>query len=421
MSRPRGGARPRAPGPPAAAREEVQGLLDGRLEAALRDRVLEVVDRVDAERAAHQREFKRLTLDFATVVEVTSQINSKSLDLALIENFTLNMVMGQFGVLKVCILRRDNDDSGHVVPVLGKNTRLPPVAFEVDAPFARDLVRAARPVGLEDPALAAHPESATLRAEGFQLVVPLLKSGAEREQVDLMGVLCLGERFDRARGFDAGTLRFLSLLGNMVAISLFNAQLYHRSIYDGLTRVHSRGYFEVALTQELDRTRRQRARGGPEENRKVCSLVMVDLDRFKSVNDTHGHPVGDEVLRRLAKVLASGLRSSDVVARYGGEEFTLILPETDKKLGTVVADRLRRRVRESAVPLPGGGEIHVSVSMGMATFPDDADEIQALVREADRALYRAKDLGRDRLCVCGAPVPIGPGGPAPDARASEVP
>jgi diguanylate cyclase (GGDEF)-like protein len=120
------------------------------------------------------------------------------------------------------------------------------------------------------------------------------------------------------------------------------------------------------------------------------SLVVLDVDRFKAINDTHGHQTGDEVLRAVGGVLAHECRGADLAARYGGEEFAIILPDTPPRQGQAVAERLRRAVAAAQSP------VAVTVSAGIASWPHNADDATGLLGAADAALYVSKDAGRDR-------------------------
>jgi len=128
---------------------------------------------------------------------------------------------------------------------------------------------------------------------------------------------------------------------------------------------------------------------------------MLDVDHFKQFNDTFGHPAGDEVLRQLARCLNDARRANDVVARYGGEEFALILVDTAKFTAAKVAERVRERVfsHDFAEAAHGGKASKITVSLGVATFPDDGSDAEALVRAADTALYAAKRAGRNRVVL----------------------
>jgi diguanylate cyclase (GGDEF)-like protein len=226
---------------------------------------------------------------------------------------------------------------------------------------------------------------------------------------------------------DAGSRRFaedevelVQILANQAAVALQNGRLYEtlkvQAITDGLTGLHNHRYFYERLEEEVAKSKRY---GAP------LSLLMLDLDDFKHFNDAYGHPAGDKVLRQIAGILRRQLRRQiDVVARYGGEEFAVILPSTPLSGAQAVGDRLQRQVSvrvedEAGVPElvgerirahvanalfgdeAGEGGIGITVSIGVATFPDNAADAAGLVRAADKALYLAKRLGKDRVEVFG--------------------
>jgi len=160
---------------------------------------------------------------------------------------------------------------------------------------------------------------------------------------------------------------------------------------DHLTGLANRRRFERQLEREVARTHRY--------GRPFC-LLMLDIDHFKQVNDTHGHEAGDEALRRLAIALQAGTRGIDTVARIGGEEFALVLPETDAARGLEVAERLRQEIKEAEIPEAG----HITVSIGLAECTDAYGDARELFSAADAALYEAKRLGRDRVqCAPNTP------------------
>jgi diguanylate cyclase (GGDEF)-like protein len=177
------------------------------------------------------------------------------------------------------------------------------------------------------------------------------------------------------------------------------AELEQLALRDGLTGLYNHRYFQEYLDMELSRARR---------HAHALSLLFIDVDQFKLYNDRHGHPAGDRLLRRLSDLLIGGResgtpvgkRKSDVVARYGGEEFVMVLPETELAGAAIKAERLRAAIAgqpfEHAAEQPNGC---VSVSIGVATFPLHAAERQGLIDAADRALYRAKHEGRNRVCA----------------------
>ncbi len=189
-----------------------------------------------------------------------------------------------------------------------------------------------------------------------------------------------------------GQEKFLTRVRAMLRVASDSQQEPAAAKRDQLTRVYNRRYFDERLEMEIERARRY--------GRKV-SCVMVDVDELKNVNATHGHQVGDGVLKVLADVLLSSTRSSDIVARYGGEEFVVILPESAGKEAAVLAERLRRAFEDCGTCL-GEGEPAITVSCGVATYPDHASDSATLLRMVDSALFRAKSEGRNR-CVVAFP------------------
>ncbi len=172
-----------------------------------------------------------------------------------------------------------------------------------------------------------------------------------------------------------------------------NTILREMVVRDGLTRLYNHRYFQESLSKEVIRSKR---------HEHEFSLVFFDVDNFKTYNDTHGHPAGDEVLKTLGGMLFSRLRQTDLAARYGGEEFVLILPETNHEGALKVAEGMRQQIESHEF---AGREQQplgvVSVSIGVSTFPHHGQEPQEILKEADRALYRAKHEGRNRVCSAG--------------------
>ncbi|MFH1541951.1 MAG: GGDEF domain-containing protein [bacterium] len=156
---------------------------------------------------------------------------------------------------------------------------------------------------------------------------------------------------------------------------------------DGLTGLYSRKIFSDRLNEELRRARRY---GGD------CGLIMFDLDHFKNINDSYGHPAGDKILRAVADILAQQIRSSDIAARIGGEEFAVILPQTDKAGSLAEAERLRGLIAGIAREY-GNVTLRVTASFGVAAFAENAKTIEELMSCADQALYDAKNSGRNRV------------------------
>lgn len=166
-------------------------------------------------------------------------------------------------------------------------------------------------------------------------------------------------------------------------------KLYESTVRDGLTGVHNRHYLDERLHAEVSFALRQES---------PLTLLMVDIDFFKKINDEHGHQVGDETLKVVASILKRQLRIEDVVARYGGEEFMIIARGTDIEKAAVLAERLRVQIELQAIPVERN-VISVTVSIGMAELGRKYPNAAAVVGAADAALYKAKAAGRNRVCV----------------------
>jgi len=161
---------------------------------------------------------------------------------------------------------------------------------------------------------------------------------------------------------------------------------------DGLTGLFNRKYFDEQITQEIGNARR---------HNRPLALAMIDVDHFKKVNDTHGHPAGDAVLRALATQMQAMLRGSDSLCRYGGEEFTLILPMMAPENVVALLDRLRKAVESKAIDIEGGAQVQVTVSMGVASMREGVTP-GTLVAMADEMLYASKVAGRNCVSRYGA-------------------
>jgi diguanylate cyclase (GGDEF)-like protein len=226
-------------------------------------------------------------------------------------------------------------------------------------------------------------------------LLPLVQRG------QLIGSLNLGSR-DAQRFVAGSSADFLARLAALVAVCLHNALATERlklaGLTDALTGVHNRRYFESRCLEEVQAARRSRLP-------LVC--MFLDVDRFKNLNDTLGHPAGDQVLRYVARLIKVQLRGSDVVARYGGEEFVVLLPATPLASGLETAERIRRVIAAQTVPVAGQGNVRVTVSIGVALLDaqaqgDVAQLAAAMIAHADQGVYAAKQGGRN-LVVCLPP------------------
>lgn len=195
--------------------------------------------------------------------------------------------------------------------------------------------------------------------------------------------------------FDETSYELLAAAANQIGMTLENARLFEETktlaITDGMTGLYNHRYFLERINEEYERTKRYK---------RSLSLIMIDVDHFKKYNDTHGHPKGDEILRGVAKILKDTVRKSDTAARYGGEEFVIILPETGGEEALLVAEKLRMEVEAHDFP---GGETQplgrVTISQGVASCKEELKSFDELIKNADNALYRAKEEGRNKVCT----------------------
>jgi diguanylate cyclase (GGDEF)-like protein len=225
------------------------------------------------------------------------------------------------------------------------------------------------------------------RSTGAFLSVPLRSKGG------ILGVM----NFNRPRvdSFTVQEIRLAEAIAAQASLAIANARLYQQtlelSFTDALTGVPNRRQLFIRLENELSRSLRFA---------DPLSLLMIDLDLFKRINDAHGHTVGDGVLRGVALALRRSVRKIDIVARYGGEEFCVVLPRVGKPEAMEVAEKLRRTVASTGLPGPEGhAPLSVTISVGVATLGVDAHDIAGLIEKADSALYEAKRLGRDRVAM----------------------
>lgn len=252
------------------------------------------------------------------------------------------------------------------------------------------------------------------KMNGFQ-VCRRLKGHDNTRFIPIIMVTALNEIEDKVKGIEAGADDFISkpfnkleLLARVKSLlrikhlhdelelkiqelEIAQGKLLQLAITDGLTELYNYRYFKDQLNQEIIRAKRHNT---------TVSITMIDIDYFKNYNDTHGHPAGDLVLKKIGELLRNNIRKIDVAARYGGEEFALILVETDKQSAGFVANKIKTLVERQKFNFeetqPNG---KLTISMGVATYPVDAISLDDLVKKADQRLYRAKKAGRNRVVL----------------------
>jgi len=234
--------------------------------------------------------------------------------------------------------------------------------------------------GPEDLALsqAAHPED-------HYSCTPVI------EHANMIVVFCADAKFVEEISEDDRIV--LEAVSHELVVAVENAQLYkltrQQAITDELTGLHNYRYLQQRLDEEIERARRYE---------KEFSLLMIDVDDFKGFNDRNGHMAGDRALRELGKVMSSVVREVDVVCRYGGEEFSVVLPETDAAGAFVTAAKVLEAIENHDFAEPGSeAKQHITVSIGLATYPTHASDKEMLLKTSDDALYRAKNTGKNRV------------------------
>jgi diguanylate cyclase (GGDEF)-like protein len=217
---------------------------------------------------------------------------------------------------------------------------------------------------------------------GSLLVVPLIIKDRP------IGTLIAGGK--PAQLFSQNQQALLEVIAGQIAtridLARTHEQIRHMATIDGLTGLVNHRTFQNGLAKMIDRAKRQQTQ---------VSLILCDIDHFKNVNDTYGHPFGDEVLRQVSQILKNAVRSVDLAARYGGEEFTLVLENASTEGGQKLAERIRKEIE--ALQLQQNGEdVHITMSFGISNYPDLATDQKTLITQADQALYRCKEGGRNQ-------------------------
>ena len=227
-----------------------------------------------------------------------------------------------------------------------------------------------------------------LRNAKSLLVLPLSRGD------EVLGAITLAS--SRPGVFGQALRDMLRVIGHQVGVSLQNARMYQqmeeRATTDGLTGLTNHRAFQERLAQ---------LHALVERTEQKYSIILTDIDHFKGINDTYGHPIGDQVLRKVAALFAGRARKVDIVARYGGEEFVLVLPDTDAAGAESFANRLREEVAQTAMASEHGS-FNVTISMGIAEYGKDGRDRLELIERADQALYWCKEHGRNRVHRFGA-------------------
>ncbi len=359
-----------------------------REQEALRKEIGVLNKQLDDARETKHAFLQRLNKAFASL---------SLLDAEKLKALTVNLVFETVDVDKAVFFLRSEDEisliSVSLAGIPGMVTKK--IYFEIDNDFIEKLRLNKKPLFIDTARLKemleyqkCSPETSDALVEaGLNLFVPFISN--ER----VLALLALGPKRS-GKEFTPLELELLSTISFLFAAAIDNAKLFEAGVLDGLTKVYTRRFFEHRLEYEM-------AVGMHYRTRRVLSLIMVDLDHFKQVNDVYGHQSGDQVLAQLARIISETIRMTDMVARYGGEEFVIILPELDIEGGLKIAEKIRSSVA-SAVFLPNGPALKITASFGIASYPDFAKTKDDLISKADKALYKSKESGRNRVTPCSA-------------------
>lgn len=253
-------------------------------------------------------------------------------------------------------------------------------------PLCRNIMKKGEPFHIiESPDIAKHK---LFLKEGLQFLIAISLFSSKAP----VGLLFLASSEAKKENFDFDMAALLSLVGNNVSLILDKIRLFQEtkrlSITDGLTGLYNRRYFYKFLDLEIARTKRYG---------NTFSIMLFDIDNFKHINDTYGHQAGDEVLLELANILKMISRGTDVVARYGGEEFIIILPNTTEQETITLANRVKTAVEKNIFMLNASEAVKITLSGGIASYPQNAHDAKSLLIAADTALYSAKAAGKNKI------------------------
>lgn len=303
---------------------------------------------------------------------------SGSLEMSETLPIIAHVVQGAVDVRRLTILTPDRDGI-YLQPVIAK--------------YGNDLISRDRLEEDPEPRRGS-PAGQAMDTRGVVLVS---SSGLNQAFVPLvaknetLGVMVLQDKRD-GLPFSQDDAQLFQQLGSQIAIAMHNAQLYAMAVTDGLTGLYVRRYFDLRMQEEFAQAQRYR---------RAFSVMLFDIDHFKKFNDTHGHQTGDMVLRQVAALLQRNTRRSDICCRYGGEEMTVILPETEMQEAALSANKLCALIRANAFTGTGDEPLSVTTSIGVAAFHPGFKGPDDMVHAADKALYLAKELGRNRVELAG--------------------
>lgn len=331
-------------------------------------------------------QYERKIYDLKQLIEIGKGLNS-TLDYNVLIDSILLTCMGQMQLFKAGIFTKK--EIGNDNFVLHRNYKGfdldHSIEYEIpaDAPLIEFLEEKILCLELDEilNELGEVPSMKTLGIIKPGLIVPLIGKGK------LNGIIILGERINQSE-FSESEKEFLLALSSLAGIAIHNAYLYEMATTDMMTKLKIHHFFQTTLLEERERAKSSNGH---------LSIIMMDIDHFKDFNDTYGHTCGDVALINVARLIMEKVRQIDIAARYGGEEFSVVLPHTEIEEALVVAERIRESIEETSVEC-SGKELKLTISVGVAQYdPEKDNDNRELIERADKALYKSKQDGRNRI------------------------
>ncbi len=333
-----------------------------------------------------RQDLEREIFDLKNLLVVSKSLNS-TLDYNILTDSILYTCLGSLTVVKAGFFSKKSVDS--VAFTLHRNYLGFDLSHEEDygivekGPLIEYLSKNSRCHNLEQirNTITSDHEVQALEVLSPSIIVPMKAKGI------VNGLLVLGDKID-GTDFSQRDRDYLENIANFAAIAIHNAFLFEMTTTDMMTKLKMKHFFMNSLREKMEFS--------PESD---LSIVMIDIDHFKVLNDTYGHLTGDEVLKKVARLIQETVRQVDIAARYGGEEFIVLLPDANISLAKVVAERIRRNIAENPTGIEGQ-LFPVTISLGVAQYNTSKDLTERhFIERADQALYRSKEHGRNQVTV----------------------
>jgi diguanylate cyclase (GGDEF)-like protein len=325
--------------------------------------------------------------DLKELFEISKSLNS-TLDFPILIDSLQLICMAQLKVLKVCLFIRKHPDSGEFS--LHRNY----TGFEIDHSLTYAIPKNHGLIQLFNRKYNCYTLD-DIRAEQVSLegLEPIINLGPSlllplQAQGEINGIIMMGERIDEGE-FDAYEKEYILNVASLASIAINNASLFEMATTDMLTKLKMRHHLYTILNERLENAKASQS----------FSMLMFDIDFFKRVNDTYGHACGDVVLKYVAQVFMDSIRGSDIAARYGGEEFIILISHPGKGQALKIAERIRKTVEDSEIKYKEH-TLKITISCGVASYDKNLDtSAEAMIERADKALYRSKQDGRNRITL----------------------